>query len=108
MRKADKEAMESAIPPDVTARGYWTLAGLGVSEEYGRRGIGSKLLQWGCEEADKTDRAIVISASVDGEKLYSRCGFETMKRILLEDEQTGGSIKQAYMIRHRASDRKKE
>lgn len=86
---------------------YWTLAVLGVSEEYGRRGIGTKLLHWGFEEADKTDRAIFVSASEEGTALYIKSGFEVLyKAPQVVYDPVRGWVNQTYLIRWQKSKRK--
>jgi predicted N-acetyltransferase YhbS len=44
--------------------------------DYERRGAGSLLVQWGCEQADKDGAAAYIDASAAGKGLYSKFGFE--------------------------------
>ncbi|KAH8815539.1 acyl-CoA N-acyltransferase [Xylogone sp. PMI_703] len=43
--------------------------------DYRRRGAGSMLVQWGCEEADRKGIPAYIDASKDGAKLYKKFGF---------------------------------
>lgn len=104
--KLDDDIKQKCLPEDMKDESYWTLAVLGVSEEYGRRGIGTKLLQWGFDQADKDDRAIFVSASQDGTALYLKTGFEVLHR---EAEAVydpiRGWVDQTYLVRRRKSER---
>ena len=105
MNAGDSVGLEDVIPADITARGYWTLMILGVSPDFGRRGIGSKLLEWGCARADETDRAVLVVASPAGEQLYGRRGFETVGVNTMLDKEEAEGMTQTYMIRFPASQR---
>lgn len=107
MIAADAAIEHEAIPPSIQEQDFWQLIALGVSEEYERRGIGSQLLQWGCDKADETDHAVFIAASQDGEKLYARHGFEVLRRETLLKDVPGAAIYQTYMIRWPKSQREK-
>jgi GNAT superfamily N-acetyltransferase len=107
MNAGDSIGLDDAIPADIAARGYWTLMVLGVSEEFARRGVGSRLLQWGCDQADRTDRAVLVVASPEGEQLYGRRGFVKVGfNVMLEKKEAEG-MTQTYMIRFPASQREK-
>lgn len=102
MVREDGKVEEAVLPEQIKRDGHWTLNALGVSEEFGRRGIGSKLLQWGIEQADKSGHAVMLAASEDGAKLYARHGFKMLlQTALLRDEADSGTegIWQGYMLR---------
>lgn len=102
MMQEDGQVEEAVLPEEVKRDGHWTLNALGVSEEFGRRGIGSKLLQWGIEQADKSGHAVTLAASEDGAKRYARHGFRMLlQTALLRDEVDAGQegIWQGYMLR---------
>lgn len=105
IQAADAEYEEKIIPEDVKQEDYWSLAALGVSDEFERRGIGSQLLKWGMDAADKSDKAIVVAASIEGERLYTKHGFVTMDRTTLLPDQPGGGVTQVYMLRLQKSKR---
>jgi predicted N-acetyltransferase YhbS len=57
------------------------LHSLSVSTEQRGRGIGRALLQHACEQARAKDAAaMVVLASTEGQRLYSRCGFNEVAR----------------------------
>jgi GNAT superfamily N-acetyltransferase len=57
------------------------LHSLSVPSEHRGRGIGRALLQHACEQARERDAAtIVLLASSEGQRLYSRCGFSEVAR----------------------------
>lgn len=55
---------------------------MSVTPEYQRRGLGSRLLQWFCEETDRYHRWAYALASPEGVALYQRFGFETVGTVL--------------------------
>jgi len=57
-------------------RAHYFLEILGTLPEYHRKGIASKLLQWGCEMADEAGIDSYLDASVAGKPLYERFGYE--------------------------------
>ena len=102
----DKEIQESNLPLEMKEGTYWTLSVLGVSEEYGRRGIGTRLLQWGFERADADDRPIFVSASQEGARLYKKAGFQVIhhaSQILYDPIR--GWMDQTYLVRWNQSKR---
>ncbi len=108
LQTVDREIQQKVIPSDIRQQGYWTLALLGTSEQFGRRGVGSSLLRWGCSKADETDHAVFMTASAKGEQLYLKDGFEILSKELLFDKEPNGSIWQAYMMRPPKSRRPRE
>lgn len=87
--------------------GYWTLMHLGVSPQYGGQGIASALLQWGLDQADKTDRAIYIIATTAGAKLYKKHGFEEVSSDIYFPGEPFGGFEVSMMRRARISEREK-
>lgn len=94
------------LPSEMNEGTYWTLSVLGVSEEYGRRGIGTRLLQWGCERADADDKSIFVCASQEGAALYKKNGFQVVHHVsqLLYDPIRGW-MDQTYLVRWNKSRR---
>jgi GNAT superfamily N-acetyltransferase len=68
---------------------------LGVSPRFQRRGIGRKLLEWGCEKADHERIPIYLEATAFGRPLYESVGFTILEWMALDD----GHISQAVMRR---------
>lgn len=102
----DDKIKEQCLPESMKEGTYWTLAVLGVSEEYGRRGIGTKLLQWGFEQADKDDRPIFVSASQEGTALYTKTGFEVLYHASqVVYDPIRGWVDQTYLVRWNKSRR---
>lgn len=61
-----------------------SLAGLNmisVDPVYQRQGIGSMLLQWGCEDADAHGRDSFLIASPAGIRLYAKFGFKVVGEV---------------------------
>jgi ribosomal protein S18 acetylase RimI-like enzyme len=54
---------------------------ISVDPAYQRQGIGSMLLQWGCEEADGHGRDSFLIASPAGIQLYTNFGFKVVREI---------------------------
>lgn len=48
---------------------------LATHPDYQRRGAGSRLIQWGCDLADKNGTMAYVDASKEGAPLYQKFGF---------------------------------
>lgn len=104
--KLDDEIKTKHLLEELKDETYWTLAVLGVSEEYGRRGIGTKLLQWGFDKADADDRAIFVSASKEGAGLYLKNGFQVLHHAAeAVYDPIRGWVDQTYLVRWQKSRR---
>lgn len=68
---------------------YILLDNLVVHPAYQRRGAGSKLLAWGCEEADKHGVRICLESTPAGLNVYPQFGFKEMKVINADMKQFG-------------------
>ncbi|ELR08216.1 hypothetical protein VC83_08022 [Pseudogymnoascus destructans] len=62
----------------------WRLNTISVAPEYQRQGVGSMLLQWGCDKADSCGWNSFVMASPDGVRLCSRFCFEVMGQVQTE------------------------
>jgi ribosomal protein S18 acetylase RimI-like enzyme len=51
---------------------------ISVTPAYQGKGVGSLLVDWGCEQADKTGSDMSLLASPAGIKLYEKFGFEVV------------------------------
>ena len=54
---------------------------ISVNPIYQRKGVGSLLMQWGCDEADRNGLDSYILASPVGVQLYRRFGFESIGEV---------------------------
>lgn len=54
---------------------------MSVNPMYQRRGIGSMLMQWSCEEADRNQRDSFVMASPAAVKLYANLGFRKVGEV---------------------------
>lgn len=69
---------------------YWYLQVLAIDPAYQRRGIGSLLTTWGVERAKEEGCCAVLEASIPGQPLYERLGFQVTK-ILPGDPSVGSA-----------------
>lgn len=67
---------------------------LGTRPDYHGRGLGSMLLQWGLDRADRDGLEVYLSASPAGRPLYEKRGFQ-----VVEIEEVFPDSQQAYMLR---------
>ncbi|KAE8154090.1 acyl-CoA N-acyltransferase [Aspergillus avenaceus] len=63
----------------MAGRKHYYLDMLAVNPDYGRRGAGSKLVEWGCDLADQDGVPIYLASSDAGIRLYQKFGFEILK-----------------------------
>jgi len=55
-----------------------------VAPEHQRKGVGSMLLQWGCDKADLHGWNSFVMASPDGVPLYSKFDFKGVGQVWTE------------------------
>lgn len=67
---------------------------LGTRPDYHRKGLGSMLLKWGLEKADRDRLEVYISASPQGRPLYERYGC-----VLFDNEEVYPGMMQGYLLR---------
>lgn len=63
---------------------HWELELLAIHPTYQRQGLGSKLLTWGMKEAALNQMPVVVAATLNGEHLYRKHGFNECGRIDFE------------------------
>jgi ribosomal protein S18 acetylase RimI-like enzyme len=81
------EATNYASYSEVKA--YWYLAGLAVSPKHQRRGIGTRLINWGLKIASQEMVPVILEASMTGRVLYSKLGFQIIERRRVRDDLEG-------------------
>ena len=54
---------------------------ISVDPAYQRQGVGSMLMQWGCEEADLSERDAFVLASPAAVRLYAKFDFEIVGEV---------------------------
>ncbi|KAL2698998.1 hypothetical protein AAEP93_010386 [Penicillium crustosum] len=59
----------------------WCLSVVAVNPAYQRQGIGSMLMRWACDEADKNGRDGYLLASPAGVRLYETFGFKKVGEV---------------------------
>ena len=76
---------------------------VGTSPKFQRKGAGSKLLQYGCERADKQGVEVFLESAPDALPLYQKFGFRTAASMhtLIKFEQSpeGEIYTETFMIR---------
>ena len=127
-RVMEGQITKACIRKDHAEQGYWKLAYLGRSSpsptnqltpnsvlwvgvlpEHQGKGLASRLLKWGLDQADKEDRAIYLQASQLAVGLYERHGFKVLTRPeVVSSEEKGGPLEMIIMCRDKRSERKKE
>lgn len=80
------------VPTHHAREGFWRLSLCGVLPQFGRQGIGQRLLAWGFEQADEDHRVVYISASAQGKGAYEKAGAREIGRDICypEDRLQGG------------------
>ena len=64
--------------------GYITCAAVAVDPLFQGYGIGSRMMRWGMERAEKEGIPILLIASQSGYSVYEKLGFETLGRPTIE------------------------
>lgn len=68
-----------SVNPDAKS-GFLVLALLVTAREHRGRGAGSLLVRWGIEQSEESGLSVYLQASEQGQRLYSRYGFEEIGR----------------------------
>ncbi|KAF7590085.1 hypothetical protein BBP40_003287 [Aspergillus hancockii] len=63
---------------------------LATLPEYQGQGVGTKLLQWGVQQADAHNARIYLEATMEGYPLYRKYGWQPLEELLLDYAQYGG------------------
>lgn len=60
---------------------FWELSCLVVDPAFGRRGLGSQLIEWGQQRAEEDGVPVLLGASLQGKALYTRKGFTEVGKL---------------------------
>lgn len=82
-RSCDPEYWRVARDYTDAARGHVWLALLAVDPVYQGRGVGLRLLRWGCERADRMGLQVALVAAPTAVGMYDREGFEEVTKVRL-------------------------
>jgi GNAT superfamily N-acetyltransferase len=63
----------------------WQLSLICVRPDYHRQGIGSRLMEWGLDQAKASGRKVYIEASPLGKGLCMKKGFKAVGEVVLQD-----------------------
>ncbi|KGO56770.1 Acyl-CoA N-acyltransferase [Penicillium expansum] len=84
----DKSHYRKACADDRSPVGFagWSLLNssltiVAVNPAYQRQGVGTMLLKWACDEADRNGRDGFLLASTAGVRLYEKFGFEKVGEV---------------------------
>ncbi|KAL8952776.1 MAG: hypothetical protein Q9222_001323 [Ikaeria aurantiellina] len=81
-RLLHEQQMRYRIGASREANGHLlVLDSLAVRAEHRRKGVGSKLIQWGTKIADEMGLDAVVEASMEGAPVYKKHGFESMGKM---------------------------
>lgn len=98
----------SASFRDIASRVTLLTSNTGVVPEYAGRGVGSLLLEWGLKKADEDDRAVYVTASPSGMRVYERAGFQAIYSGMVLEDERGGPLHLCTMYRPPKSERDQE
>ena len=77
-----------------------------VHPKFHRRGAGTKLLSWGCDQADEHGVAMCLESTPAGMELYKRFGFREVRTLKADMRQFGwdqpydeDAAKRVWMVR---------
>ncbi|KAF2759349.1 acyl-CoA N-acyltransferase [Pseudovirgaria hyperparasitica] len=68
---------------------YWLLNSLAVHPQAQRRGIGSRLLEWGMQTAERESVPVVLESAPPARALYERAGLKVFEEIEVEGIEPG-------------------
>jgi len=96
-RKAFKTAKKEHFD-DVYGEDQLFLMNIATLPTYSRQGAGTKLLEWGLNQANIGHLTITLSASPAGYKLYKRLGFRQVGDVYVKLEEEMESVEQPLMV----------
>ena len=74
---------------------------MGVLPLHQNKKVGTALLKWGLQEADKNGKEVCLTATPEGKELYLKHGFKIKRTVTmnLEDYGGNGEYTQTFMVR---------
>ncbi|CAM1503814.1 Fc.00g014050.m01.CDS01 [Cosmosporella sp. VM-42] len=63
---------------------HWFLGTLVTGREYQKKGVGSALMKYGVDRADREGWMVYLNASEDGKRLYEKFGFHELDKTEFE------------------------
>lgn len=89
LQKLRRQVLQEKAQPDSAQKSVMILDLCALDPKYQRRGIASKLVQWGLDEAKRLgDLEAITEASAMGRSVYTRLGFKKVAEIEYElDEE---------------------
>ncbi|TKA70600.1 hypothetical protein B0A55_06704 [Friedmanniomyces simplex] len=106
MRKFFKVEWENWTRATFAGKPYIELHILVVHPKFHRRGAGTKLLGWGCDQADKHGVTMCLESTPAGLELYERFGFREVRTLKADMRQFGWEMpydeeaaKRVWMVR---------
>ncbi|KAK6433236.1 hypothetical protein LTR95_010590 [Oleoguttula sp. CCFEE 5521] len=103
---ADWEYIENDLDAPITSaarrwkegKGYLVLDYLAVHPDNSRKGVGTALVEHGLREAAKLGMDVFVHGKDAGLPLYSKCGFELLQRLWIDDAELGGRGYGAHLM----------
>jgi GNAT superfamily N-acetyltransferase len=71
---------------------------LATLPEYQGQGVGTKLLEWGIQQAEGRNARIYLEATMDGYPLYCKYGWQRLEDLNLDFAQYGGTGKAQFVL----------
>jgi len=84
------------------------LGTLTIRPEYQRKGVGTLLMKYGIEEADRLGIRSYLEASAAGKGLYLRYGYKPVKNIEFDTRPYGGDFTDIHTVMIREPELRKE
>ena len=85
LKRSQEESMEKYLGSKIDET--WYLKLLCVHPEFQRKGVGTKLLDWGLERARERGQKVYLEATEFGIALYINKGFKELGEIVLGDRE---------------------
>ncbi|OQO11718.1 hypothetical protein B0A48_03445 [Cryoendolithus antarcticus] len=108
---ADWEYIENDLDAPIGAamrrlkegQGYLVLDYLAVHPDNSRKGVGTALVEHGLRKAADLGLDVFVHGKDAGLPLYSKCGFELLERLWIDDAELGGRGYGAHLMVWRCS-----
>ncbi|KAJ9137992.1 hypothetical protein NKR19_g8010 [Coniochaeta hoffmannii] len=74
------------------ARDYWILQVLCVHPSHQRKGVATRMVRWGIEEAARHGKGVIVIATPMGKPFYASVGFQTVAKMDIWGEAFPGMV----------------